>query len=392
MSDAGDSHAIGRPLLFTGFVVTGFVTTVLGPVLPWLTARWLLSDAAAGALFTIQFTGSIVAGGLSGLIVARLGASATLSTGYALMSAGLAGLALGERVAGTLAIAVAGVGLGFVVPATNLIVARLTPHRSAAALGGLNLCWGIGAATWPIIVARFSPSPGVRAALLLASSLLLAMSAAMAWARFPVHALHHTASSAPGTSSWRRLTILGLCIALYSGVESAFGGWIAEYTRRLTIGSSTMRWETAASAFWGGLAAGRGLVAVGLAPRFENVAVFSGLALVGTAIATLLVVSGLSPVLVVAVACGLGMAPSFPVTMAALAREVPPKLAQPMIALGSLGAATVPWLVGAISSRTGSLSSGLSALLALLVVLVALHVLRVKGIARVEGPGGKGQA
>jgi fucose permease len=51
-----------------------------------------------------------------------------------------------------------------------------------------------------------------------------------------------------------------------------------------------------------------------------------------------------------------------------------------MIALGSLGAATVPWLVGAISSRTGSLSSGLSVLLALLAVLVSLHVLRVKGI------------
>jgi fucose permease len=298
------------------------------------------------------------------------------------MATGLAGLALGERVAGTLAIAVAGIGLGFVVPATNLIVARLTPHRSAAALGALNLCWGIGAATWPVIVARFNPSPGVRVALLLASSLLLATSAGMAWTRFPVHVLRHSASSASGTWSWRRLTILGLCIALYSGVESAFGGWIAEYTRRLTVGSSTMRWETAASAFWGGLAAGRGLVAVGLAPRFENAAVFSGLVLVGTAIATLLVVSGLSPVLLVAVACGLGMAPSFPVTMATLAREVPPKLAQPMIALGSLGAATVPWLVGAISSRTGSLSSGLSALLALLAVLVVLHVLRVKGIAR----------
>ena len=163
MSEAGDSpsHLSGRPLLFTGFVVTGFVTTVLGPVLPWLTARWLLSDAAAGALFTIQFTGSIVAGALSGLIVARLGGSATLSTGYALMAAGLAGLALGERVTGTLAIAVAGVGLGFVVPATNLIVARLTPDRAAAALGGLNFCWGIGAATWPVIVARFNPTPGV---------------------------------------------------------------------------------------------------------------------------------------------------------------------------------------------------------------------------------------
>ena len=173
-----------------------------------------------------------------------------------------------------------------------------------------------------------------------------------------------------------------MCITLYSGVESAFGGWIAEYTRRLTVDASTMRWETASSAFWGGLAAGRGLVAVGLAPRFENAALFAGLMLVGTAIATLLVVTGQSPVFVVAVACGFGLAPSFPVTMAALSREVPPNVAQPMIALGSLGAAVVPWLVGAISSRTGSLSSGLSALLGLLAVVVVLHILRVANVAR----------
>ena len=83
-----------------------------------------------------------------------------------------------------------------------------------------------------------------------------------------------------------------------------------------------------------------------------------------------------------AVACGLGLAPSFPVTMAALSREVPPNVAQPMIALGSLGAAIVPWLVGAISSRTGSLSSGLSALLALLAVVVVLHIMRVTNVAR----------
>ena len=142
-----------------------------------------------------------------------------------------------------------------------------------------------------------------------------------------------------------------------------------------------MQWEVAASAFWGGLAGGRGLVAVGLARRFESLAIFSGLVLVGAAIALLLAVAGPSPVFAVAVACGFGLSPSFPVTMAALSREMPPKVAQPMIALGSVGAATVPWLVGAISSRTGSLSSGLSALLALLIVLVGLHVLRVTGIA-----------
>ena len=233
MTQSGKPHVSGRPLLFAGFVVTGFVTTVLGPVLPWLTARWGLSDAAAGALFTIQFSGSIIAGGLSGMIIARLGASTTLATGYALMAAGLAGLAFGDRLVGTSAMAIAGIGLGFVVPATNLMVARLTPAHAAAALGAVNLCWGLGAATWPIIVGRFNPVPGVHVALLVAAVLHLAVAARMSVAKFPIHALQDHADAPPVPWNWRRLTVYGFCFVLYSGIEAAFGGWITEYTRRL---------------------------------------------------------------------------------------------------------------------------------------------------------------
>jgi fucose permease len=377
MSEPGHSHSSGRPILYAGFVVTGFVTTLLGPVLPWLTARWHLSDAAAGALFTIQFAGSIVVGAMSGLIVGRFGSTRTLCAGYVLMAAGFAGLAFGDRIIGTLAIAVAGIGLGCVVPTTNLLVARLTPDRAASALGALNFCWGIGAATWPLIIARFTPVPGVRVALLLVSFLLSAVAARMVGAVFPVHALRLAAGAIPAAVSGRHLAVFGFCIALYSGIEAAFGGWITEYTRRLTIDVATTRWETTASAFWGGLAGGRGLVAIALARRFENATLFAGLLLVGVSIAALLAVSGLSPVFAVAVLCGLGLSPSFPVTMAALSREMPPNVAQPMVSLGSLGAAVVPWLVGAISSRTGSLSSGLSALLLLLTLLIALQAVRV---------------
>ena len=295
MTQSGKPHVSGRPLLFAGFVVTGFVTTVLGPVLPWLTARWGLSDAAAGALFTIQFSGSIIAGGLSGMIIARLGASTTLATGYALMAAGLAGLAFGDRLVGTSAMAIAGIGLGFVVPATNLMVARLTPAHAAAALGAVNLCWGLGAATWPIIVGRFNPVPGVHVALLVAAVLHLAVAARMSVAKFPIHALQDHADAPPVPWNWRRLTVYGFCFVLYSGIEAAFGGWITEYTRRLATDSSSMRWETAASAFWGGLAGGRGIVATGVARRVENLAVFAGLVMVGIAIASLLAVPARLP-------------------------------------------------------------------------------------------------
>jgi len=368
----------GGTLLHAGFILTGIVNTVLGPVLPWLTARWSLSDAAAGLLFTVQFAGGLAGGAVSGLIAARAGDGSTIAAGYTLMGAGLAGLALGGHAAGVAGMCVTGVGLGLVIPTTNLIVARLAPERSAAALGALNLCWGIGAALWPLLVALSTPIPGVRAAMLMVCAIIVGTAVQIAPARFPPQAVSGGATSDARAFSLARLAIFGLCIVLYTGTEAAFGGWITEHARRLGGEASTVRWEAAASAFWGGLTGGRAVVAVWLAGRLENAAVFCGLTAAGVAIATLLMVPGAVSVLGAAAVCGFSLAPVFPVTVAALARELPTRVAGPMVALGMVGAGTLPWVVGAISDRTGSLSSGLGALLASVAMLVVLHALRVK--------------
>ena len=47
-------------VVHAGFVVTGIVTTLLGPLLPILIARWSMSDARAGLFFTLQFCASIL--------------------------------------------------------------------------------------------------------------------------------------------------------------------------------------------------------------------------------------------------------------------------------------------------------------------------------------------
>ena len=197
-----------------------------------------------------------------------------------------------------------------------MIVARLTPDRAAAALGALNFCWGIGAATWPVIVARFNPVPGVRAALLVFGP---ARRRPHGWRppafRCTSCASHRRGAShvVVGTADDLRAVhrdLLGCGIGLRRvdrGVHAAAQGRRVEHA----MGDGSVR-------VLGGLAGGRGLVAVGLARRFESLAVFSGLVLVGGAIALLLAVSGSSPVFIVAVACGLGLSPSFPVTMAAL--------------------------------------------------------------------------
>jgi fucose permease len=98
---------------------------------------------------------------------------------------------------------------------------------------------------------------------------------------------------------------------------------------------------------------------------------------VASAIVLLLVAPGVGAVLAAAAVCGAGLSPVFPVTVAALAREFPTRMAGPMVALGSLGAGALPWVVGAISDRTGSLAIGFAALEVFVAVLVALQVQRL---------------
>ena len=65
-------------------------TTLLGPLLPLLAARWALSDAQAGALFTAQFAGQLTSTTLSTFITARLGERRTLAVGFVLVAVGVA--------------------------------------------------------------------------------------------------------------------------------------------------------------------------------------------------------------------------------------------------------------------------------------------------------------
>jgi len=368
-----------RVVLYSGFVLTGIVTTVLGPVLPWLSTRWLLSDAMAGSLFTVQFAGGLTGGAIAGMLASIAGTGRTLAAGYVLMSVGLLAMAMGDKAVGTIAIAVAGLGFGFVSPLTNLTSARLSPMRAAGALGAVNLCWGFGAAMWPLIVATSDSRWGIRSALMFVSAAIAAMAVPFILARFPSEATH--AESSPGqapAATLTRLVTLGLCIALYSGTEASIGGWVTEFARRMAAPLTTNRWEFAASAFWGGLTAGRAAVAVWLTRRWETPAMFVGLGVLATGIALLLSAPDVELVLAAAALCGLGLGPIFPVTVAALARGFPTRMAGPMVAMGSLGAATLPWLVGALSSRAGSLTVGFAALEGFVLLLIVLQVVRVR--------------
>ena len=55
------------------FIPTGVLTTLLGPMLPILIARWAMSDTQAGNLFLVQFLAQLAGVQLSAVLLARVG-------------------------------------------------------------------------------------------------------------------------------------------------------------------------------------------------------------------------------------------------------------------------------------------------------------------------------
>ncbi|MGC2791249.1 MAG: hypothetical protein WA899_04455, partial [Candidatus Sulfotelmatobacter sp.] len=131
-------------VLHAGFVVTGVVTTLIGPVLPIFIARWSLSDQRAGLFFTAQFCGSMAGVASIRWLIGR-GYRQAFVCGFILIAAGVAGLNLGSNGACLCATFVFGCGLGQALSTGNLWVAEIYKTRRVAALSILNLQWGIGA-------------------------------------------------------------------------------------------------------------------------------------------------------------------------------------------------------------------------------------------------------
>lgn len=360
--------ARSRPLisLHASFVLTGMITTLLGPILPSLSLRWRLDDFHAGLLFTAQFAGSIAGVLLSSVVLTRRGFRPCLALGFLLMGIGAAALGSGPWLAGMAAAFVFGLGLGLSIPATNLLVAERNPARSSAALSLLNLAWGAGAVCFPFFAAAFLRLQ--RVGLLLNGLAIVALLFAL-WFAFgagldSARAQTEDASdavSAVGKLNWPALAVLGLLFFLYVGTENGLSGWLATYTRRTSPGESAA-WAIMPSFFWGALLLGRLLAPLFL--REGNEIRVARYGLLAAAFGGVIVVRSAAFAQIAAGAgvAGLGLAAVFPITIARFSAcfgRIASRFVGLMFALAGFGGATIPWLVGFASSQLGSLRYGL---------------------------------
>ncbi|HWQ34467.1 MAG TPA: MFS transporter [Blastocatellia bacterium] len=365
------------PELYTGFVLSGAATTMLGPLVPLLASRWQLTDAQAGSLFTVQFTAAMSATLGSGRLVGWLGMRRVLVAGYSLIAAGMAGLVAGSALIGTVSVLCYGLGLGLANPITNLAVSETNPDRRAAALNLLNFIWGIGAVASPLLIALAARSGRV----IMLTGVLALLAAAVAlrlWRAGRFEAVETRSShSETSQSAWRNplLPLNGVLIFLYGGTEMSIAGWVTAHTLRLDdpLSPSLSAGMLVASVFWTTLLAGRAMAPLALRRLDEQGLVLAGLVLAAIGQGLLLRAGTIVGAVAGTGLAGLGLAAIFPTTVALLPvyfGTAATQVTSLIFALGGLGGAVLPWSVGIASTRLGSLRTAL--LIPLLAVLLMI--------------------
>jgi MFS transporter, FHS family, glucose/mannose:H+ symporter len=366
---------------FVAFIPTGVVNVVLGPLLPALSARWSLNDAQAGALFTAQFLASTVGVVCSGILVPRFGYRTVLAIGLMLMALGVSTVPLGTWLFGITSISLYGAGFGVTIPAANLLVAEANPQRKAAALNLLNFAWSVGAVACPFLVSYFLRNEKIPLFLILLGGAILLVGALVAAADFPtaVKTQDPTLSSQEPISRLllrRSAIVLAILFFVYVGTENAIGGWLATYAKRLSD-SPGANWVTTPSYFYGALLVGRLFVPLLLRKLHELKTARIGIALGLIGVALLLGSQSVMAARASAGIIGLGLASIYPITIAQFSNRFgcgATKLASVMFALAGVGAACVPWMVGALSAALSSLKLGLTLPLAGCGIMLVIYL------------------
>jgi fucose permease len=377
-----------RELVLAGqiaFLPTGILTTLLGPMLPILIARWAMNDSQAGNLFLVQFLASLVGVQLSGFLLARWGFRPAFLLGLLLMACGVATLYMGSFWLGLASVATYGLGLGLIVPSDNLLIAEIGtgsgPTSRAGAVSLLNFFWGVGAVFCSLMVAWTATVAHKLLPVFFGSVALFLVLLAFAMRNLPFPAAEKSAESS-ASSSWREMAkspalwLFAAVFFLYPGAETAVGGWIGSYVSRLGSRGAAMA-SMMPAFFWSALTLGRALGTAFLRHVPERRVLRAGCAAGAAGIALMLWAPALPGVIGGALITGLSFATFYPVTVARLSQRfglAARNIGTVMFSLATVGPAVIPWMVGVISHATGSLRAGLMLPLGATAILFLIHL------------------
>jgi MFS transporter, FHS family, glucose/mannose:H+ symporter len=379
LAERGTTAAPSLGLMHYGLMLAGLGTALLGPILPLLARQWAMEDSQSGLLMMAKFCGAFL-GGVS--VSGKLRRSLLL--GLSAGTVGFGAFALAPTMSiGCVGLFVGGFGLGQMITSINILAGRRFAAQRGSALSMLNFSFSLGAMLSALLAAWLLPKFALRGLLecfaamfLLGGIGLLAEmrsgEAGLTSAAVPEEfAVSAEAAPEPGIGGRAYLYFAGL-LFLYGGLETCLSGWLTTFALR--YGDKTLVVsEYTTLLLWMSLTVGRVAAAAVMLRVGERTVQRWGLGLAAVFTAALAMAHSAATIAVFAVLLGLSLAPFFPATFALLMAERPAaRQAGIVLAVSGLGAAALPWLMGVVSTRTGSLQVALALPFAAAVGLLAM--------------------
>ncbi|HEY6802853.1 MAG TPA: MFS transporter [Pyrinomonadaceae bacterium] len=419
---------IRTPLLmfiaFLGIFLYGLLAALPGSVLPTLERnQFLPGDSAVGTFLLINAVGAVLAYVVSGPLIDRLGKKFALLFGTVLILAAMAGFAfIVSKVQAASALLLIflcsfllGLGANAIVAAGHALMADAADTWRNAALNLLDICFGLGLASLPLVVQTLQSRGGLPLIFWSLGALSLFLLVVILASRFPAPLQSHSSTAGEAGSLFSNPSFLLLAAALfmYVGAEVSVGKWVVTFMERdprilasqgiapAQLGAISSMSPEALTSFFEKDALGIGIAGYAL----WTLSLFAIALLVGRLVSSLLLgvlklnsfvlitlgslITALSLVLSFTassagtvrlglIAAGFGMGPIFP-TSVGLASIMNPKIAGTAMSLvmgvGFAGLLVIPPAVGYVSSAVGGdVRTGLFAVITAAVLMLLLHV------------------
>jgi MFS transporter, FHS family, glucose/mannose:H+ symporter len=379
LAERGTTAAPSLGLMHYGLMLAGLGTALLGPILPVLARQWAMQDSQSGLLMMAKFCGAFL-GGVS--VSGRLRRS--LLVGLSAGTVGFGTFALAPTMSvGCVGLFVGGFGLGQMITSINILAGRRFTAQRGSALSMLNFSFSLGAMLSAQLAAWLLPRFALRGLLECFATMFLlggiglllqmrgevgGLSSASISEEFVVSA---KGAAEPGIGGRAYLYFAGL-LFLYGGLETCLSGWLTTFALR--YGDKTLVVsEYTTLLLWMSLTVGRVAAAAVMLRVGERTVQRWGLGLAAVFTAGLAMAHSAATIAGFAVLLGLSLAPFFPATFALLMAQRPAaRQAGIVLAVSGLGAAALPWLMGVVSTRTGSLQVALALPFAAAVALLAM--------------------
>ena len=260
-----------------------------------------------------------------------------------------------------------------------MLIAEFNPTRTTSALNLLNFFWGVGAIICQPFIALF----GTKTSVLLPTSIisfLLFVSIVAIFLTTPklekADRNNQNSSNFQAPKIWNNpiAWLIAVFNFLIVGIESGLGGWLTTYSERFPDGANQI--ISATPIFFLFFVIGRGIASIISNYLDDNKYISISLLILSAGFFTTLFATSYSMLIFGASILGLGTSGTFPTNMSRFTKifgESATRNSTPIFVLGSLGGASVNWLIGYVSNTTNSLRSGIFMLFGCCVLMLIIQ-------------------